>query len=548
MELILLSILGWGAATAFLIDLFGDDDSDATPSAPGEDADTSATNGDDLLSGTPGGDTITGESGDDSIVGLGGDDYLYGNDGADSLLGQGGNDKLDGGDGNDNLIGGTGDDTAFGRLGDDFLRGGDGADALFGAQGDDVLMGDLGADTMEGGVGDDIIIGASFSDEAIASGDLRLSSDKDEGDVIDGGFGADTMILGNDDSATGGGGTDNFYVGDWINENQAAIINDYKDGEDIITLSYDASKSSGDVDITETPSGDAIISLDGQQLAIVRDAAGSLTQSDIVLRAQTPVDSSNNSSADYDASQLIRGTEGADSINGLGGNDTITGVEGNDSIWGGVGDDVLFGRSGDDVVTGAVGADRVFGTDGNDTVSGLWGNDWVRGGEGDDLVIDTQGSDSLFGDQGNDTIVGADLLDEKLYMRIASGKETGTLPSFDYSSDGDNSGDTLDGGAGSDVLYFGAGDYALGGSDADEFTVGDWIDRGQATIGDFDVSEDVVVYKAANGTTPNITVAYSAGATASSGDAIIQVDGQNAVMVSGVGTSFDISNVVVSTY
>ncbi|MBL4629542.1 MAG: Hint domain-containing protein [Roseicyclus sp.] len=120
---------------------------------------------DDELFGEGGNDTITGGFGDDlldggadndSLDGGSGNDTLQGGSGQDTLIGGTGRDSLDGGSGSDLIDGGSGNDTLIGGGGADTLIGGDGDDSLLGGGGSDVLTGGAGADTLDGGNDNDI--------------------------------------------------------------------------------------------------------------------------------------------------------------------------------------------------------------------------------------------------------------------------------------------------------------------------------------------------------------------------------------------------------
>ena len=120
---------------------------------------------DDELFGEGGNDTITGGFGDDlldggadndSLDGGSGNDTLQGGSGQDTLIGGTGQDSLDGGSGSDLIDGGSGNDTLIGGGGADTLIGGDGDDSLLGGGGSDVLTGGAGADTLDGGNDNDI--------------------------------------------------------------------------------------------------------------------------------------------------------------------------------------------------------------------------------------------------------------------------------------------------------------------------------------------------------------------------------------------------------
>ena len=140
---------------------------------------------------------IGGKQGDDIIGGKGGNDRIFGDQGADKLFGDAGNDHVSGGAGNDHVAGGSGNDR---------ILGGSGSDKLVGGSGNDILQGTGGGN------------GA-------------------EKDVMSGGKGRDTFILGNksgafyDDGNSGSMGLSNY-----------ALITDLKVGQgDIIQLSNDHS-------------------------------------------------------------------------------------------------------------------------------------------------------------------------------------------------------------------------------------------------------------------------------------------------------------------
>lgn len=558
MEIVLLSLLGLGAAAALIIELFNDDDDTDTPVPPGGETPTGMpTDGSDLLNGTAEDDRIAAGAGDDTVNGLAGNDTLLGQEGDDLLNGGEGDDSLDGGEGSDTLIGGPGNDALFGRLGNDLLRGGDGDDELRGAQGEALLIGDLGADTMVGGVGDDVLVGVVLdetdSDDPL-SGPL-LGKDLDGGDTMTGGFGDDTLIIGNDDVATGDEGDDEFLIGDWIVEGRPATITDYTPGEDVIALGYDDTLEATEVTVAPNEAGDAVISFNGQVLAIATGAGDTLTAEDVVLVAQ---DRTPDPTPDPSDPLRLRGTDGDDSLSGTGGNETMLGLEGDDVLWGRGGDDVIFAGDGDDVATGALGNDRVYGGAGDDVVSGLWGDDLLRGGSGDDVIIDTRGADTIFGDSGNDTIIASGFLDEQGLLTAAleadlSGTtlaeafaDVMTAADLDYSVDRDLLGDVVNAGGGDDMVIFGLNDTVTGGAGADTLTGGDWITEGNAaTVTDFDAEEDVLVYSIAPGTAPELTVSYSEGATEEEGDAIVTVDGVDVMTIAGVGTGFTAANVQV---
>ncbi len=164
---------------------------------------------------------VDGTSGDDNI------DASYVDADGDSV--GGGNDTVLAGAGNDTVFAGAGDDTVSGGTGSDSIHGGDGDDSLVGADGDDTLIGGAGADTLSGGAGLDIV-DYSASDAAV-NVDLSTGTygggdaEGDTGSGIDGIIGSDfNDTLTGFDGVYDGGNTTNYIDG--------GAGNDFIDGLD----------------------------------------------------------------------------------------------------------------------------------------------------------------------------------------------------------------------------------------------------------------------------------------------------------------------------
>lgn len=272
-------VLANGLPAALLVeaDGIGPDDVEVVMTA-GEAID--GTEGDDTLTGGEGDDTLDGYAGDDLLDGGTGDDLLRGREGMDSLLGGNGNDAVTGGPGTDTIEGGPDNDMLVGNEGDDLIRGGSGADEvygedgddvieggagtdflvggdgqdslsggdqsdlLFGNDGDDLLSGDAGDDYLQGGFGADTLLGGAGNDRldgTFAAGDSIFGPfDEDQRDVLDGGDGDDTIVIGAGDVATGGDGADTFVSGSFIELAElAGHVSDFDPSRDVIEVMFD---------------------------------------------------------------------------------------------------------------------------------------------------------------------------------------------------------------------------------------------------------------------------------------------------------------------
>ncbi|WGM46193.1 Mannuronan C5-epimerase AlgE2 [Brevundimonas sp. NIBR10] len=231
--------------------------------------------------------TFTGTGGADTLNGTNGDDIINGGGGGDRLSGLAGNDILNGEDGDDTLVGDDGDDSLNGGAGDDLLSAGAGRNVLDGGPGggDDIAYYDNATtgvtvslaitDYQFTGYSTDLlvnirhIVGSRFGDTLIGSAgddylDPGLRQTGSDVDYVYGGDGNDTIWesgisdgdflygQGGDDiiflNFGSGGGTGNLVAGtgapatvsggagnDRITAESHAII-DGGDGDDVIRL------------------------------------------------------------------------------------------------------------------------------------------------------------------------------------------------------------------------------------------------------------------------------------------------------------------------
>lgn len=390
--------------------------------------------GDDVLFGQTGNDDLQGGTGDDTLLAGVGDDVADGNTGNDTVRGDVGHDRVVGSEGSDQLYGDAGNDVVVGGrffptpnntpdASDDLVEGGDGHDFLFGDSahlpltlatnvgGNDTLRGGNGNDIMYGQLGDDLLEGGNDNDALIGfEGDDELLGGSGD-DTLSGHWGADLLV--------GGGGADFLSGG----ENDDRLV-----GGNLLGAQWDASADT----------------LDGG------------SGNDLLRGDSGPADDS--------VAVTILG--GNDFLNGNLGNDVILAQAGNDTVQGGLGDDVADGGSGNDYVRGGSNNDILAGGGGNDIVAGESGNDHVDGGQGDDVLLG--GAYFVMGnavaETGNDLVLGGTGHD------WVFGDSWSQANPFDFGIGGGN--DTLDGGAGDDLVVGQAGDDTLHGGAGDDVLSG----------------------------------------------------------------------------
>jgi len=246
----------------------------------------------------------------------------------------------------DRMFGGNGNDTINGYGGDDYLEGGRGNDKLDGGTGLDRLVGGDGRDTLDGGRGND---------------------------ELEGGLGADIYVYdskrGDVDSIRDIDGVGSIL---WdrkvLNGGQLESDGNYQSADR--QIKYIFSPSSNGRGILTITSGQG-------KLRVLDFANGELG---ILLRQVTPaeppfIDRLNASvhgdpirSQNHSGNNKLTGGESADDLNGKAGNDVL---------YGGAGDDWIHAGSGDDLIVGGDGNDRIFTGAGRDNVSAGAGNDIV---------------------------------------------------------------------------------------------------------------------------------------------------------------------------
>lgn len=222
-----------------------------------------------------------------------------------------------------------------------------------------------------------------------------------------------------------------------------------------------------------------------------------------------PQDGAGEGSLDsFDGTPIIDADGALSVVDGAGGDDTIVlgnaatyafGGDGDDqlaattgtaALFGGAGVDVLSGGpmpafmdggAGDDTLLGGTDDDMMFGGSHDDAGADTSDDDWIDGGAGNDRIAGGYGADTLFGGSGDDIIDHHGRVEEEVaWERHAFGWHTDGAP------------DSLDGGAGDDLLIMDRHDTATGGEGLDTFWIyhdaGEGI--GAAEVMDFEPGLD----------------------------------------------------------
>jgi Ca2+-binding RTX toxin-like protein len=441
-----------------------------------------------------GADTVTGGTDDDVIVGGVGGDTIDAGDGSNVVLGDdgeadfvagalveafstdtatGGDDQVTAGSGGDVVVGGVGADTLTAGDGANVLIGDSatltfdagvlvsatsldatdgGADAITGGTDDDVIVGGVGADTIGAGDGNNVVLGDDGilrwdgPDGDLSTLDTAKTSPSPDGDAdgITAGDGNDVIL--------GGAGADTIDAGEGAN----VVLGD--DGEaDFVAGALVAAFSTD----TATGGDDQVTAGAGRDVVVGGGGADTLTAGD-----GANVLIGDSATLIFDAGVLVSAVS-LDPANG-----------GDDQIAGGAGDDVIVGGVGADTVDAGGGDNVVFGDDGEVDLSGgmllevvstdldAGAADTITAGAGNDVLVGGPGHDELSADGGVNLVFGGD-------ADLLFGPETGQLVSATSIGPADESGETIAGGAGDDVIFGSAGDDTIDAGDGNNVVLGD---------------------------------------------------------------------------
>jgi Ca2+-binding RTX toxin-like protein len=91
---------------------------------------------------------------------------------------------------------------------------------------------------------------------------------------------------------------------------------------------------------------------------------------------------------------------------------------------------MMLGLAGNDTITGSGRSNTILGGNGNDRASGLAGADRVGGGNGRDVLVGGDGNDTLTGGQGNDTLTGNAGADRFIFANTANAANRDVITAF----------------------------------------------------------------------------------------------------------------------
>ncbi|KQN04727.1 hypothetical protein ASE85_06940 [Sphingobium sp. Leaf26] len=353
--------------------------------------------------------------------------------------------------GNDIFTGGDEDDVATGGLGNDRLTGGEGSD---------ILSGDEGADTLNGGGGDDYLFSAGryydFSFSGIYYLNKPVLDTGAEADTVLGGNGDDVIFAGYNDVIDGGaGGEDTLYFslmgathGVTMDFRLPVIANGTGSISGIENIGWVQGSNYGDT--------------------LILDQQGSYGPFGVVyaMGGDDHVVASYYTDHIYGGggNDILDGRPSGylDILDGGDGNDTLYSNDGSGEAYGGNGDDTIYAGG---LVRGGAGNDRIVMQSSyyHSGVFGDEGNDEIRTSREGNVVSGGSGADRLIGDAGSDTLIAGDYLPGPYYV---GSHDMGTERDVLSGDGGDDIlwagwGDSVDGGSGTDRLY-----YSLGGATA----------------------------------------------------------------------------------
>jgi len=417
-------------------------------------------------------DYATGAAGDDTFYIGTSHTRLYGEEGNDSFVitanNEGSYNEFFGGTGNDRILGDDADNTIFVKVLSSIeeIDGGDGYNIL-------QIQTGSGSSTL-----DLRNIEVRNVDKIKGTNHTNTIYGTDQGDVVEGGIGTDTLY--------GEGGNDTFLV-----NGNSGMDKIYGGG------GFDTILGGVGDDTFRIYAMDSIEKIDGGAGYNVIMTGGYDSFETVDLRGMEVVNIHRLEGDNY--YDTFYGSSGNDIIDGKGGADNLYGGDGDDILIGGAGSDKLYGGAGNDTVDmstedasltatadlsinritwsdgsydtldsveniiGSVNSDTITGDANNNILDGHAGDDEIWGGAGNDTLIGGAGTDILHGGLGNDTVD---------FSREALGRTIDLTTGLAYTSGGFT--ETFDdveniiGTAADDIIIGDGGINILSGSSGDD--------------------------------------------------------------------------------
>jgi Ca2+-binding RTX toxin-like protein len=220
-----------------------------------------------------------------------------------------------------------------------------------------------GTDTVATGTGDDVYnVGAAnvAAGEGFAGADNAL----DDSDVLNAGFGVDTLNVDGDTTITGASLFTGFETMNLLSRRLDTV-----DGNQYNIV----------IDNDNAPTANGVLRVDGSALAADTDGAGPLTAETVVFN-NTGVTAFQVNITTGAADDIVLSGSVGDVIDTGAGNDTVDAGAGNDVITTGVGNDTINLSSGNNTLDAGDGADLITLGTGNDTVQAGAGADRIVAG------------------------------------------------------------------------------------------------------------------------------------------------------------------------
>ncbi len=379
------------------------------------------------------------------------------------------------------------------------------------------------------------LIGGSGDDTITGDDQDNLLAPAGGSNTVEGGEGADTLVLGYGLSAVVG----HVYLRDGERllfataadgpvaaQEASHVESGYFDGE-LVAIADFARALPDFADTTALDAGDPVL-FAGLQNDAIEGSAGA----DFVLDpgGANRVDGGGGSdllrmtggstaaqlAADLPPDLVVAApTAGDDELLGGEGADTILAGPGADIVDGGPGNDVLFGEGGADSLTAGDGDDVLFGDDGDDLLFGEDGDDALFGFDGQDVLVGGTGDDRLYVDGDDLAAIGGGGYDTLIILETPPGFAAIDLRADEDQNQG-NAGPALSGFEAVNALgatramslhgalYEGAGSVLVGGAFHDTLTGGDGDDTlvgsGGNDVIDGGLGDDRLILDAGNDT------------------------------------------------